>query len=196
MNAAVRVVGSAVGWAVFALNLALLTTSIRSVLGGACAAEGADVLRMECADSALPLLVWAILGALAGVAIGALLAQGFGAPLTALAWPVAAGVLLLDLILSGSSWSLLLALPFVALALAPLLLRMRADPRGVLLGRRSASGIRFEGDLRALRSRLGQRDVSGAPRPGAGDWALGLGVPILGAALGASSAPMWLDAID
>jgi hypothetical protein len=87
---ALRYLGMAVSWAGFALSFTVLFLSMRAVLavGGFCAEGGPYVIETHCPGDTGWLTPLSVFLGLASVAIGVLVARGFGASLMLLAWPI------------------------------------------------------------------------------------------------------------
>jgi hypothetical protein len=210
-----RYVGSAASWLLFAFCFTLLAVgaSIVMGLGGFCASGGPYVIETQCPE----VVVWStplsIFGGLIAVGIGAIVARGFGTPLIAWAWPILFIGLGLAFLGSGISAGVdgitfdLLAVLFILMGGAPLVLELRVDPQAFFLGTTNADGtafVRRETGRRSLYSfttssrnqpypGLQSVDANGqdAPRapsgpivPTAGDWARSLGILILFGGLG------------
>jgi hypothetical protein len=146
-----RYVGSAASWLLFTFCFTLLAVGASLVmgLGGFCASGGAYVIQTQCPDIVTLTTPGSIFGGLIAVAIGALVARGFGTPLVSWAWPILFIGLGLAFLGSGIVSGLdgivfdLLAVMFILMGGVPLVLELRADPQGFFLGSTNADGARF-----------------------------------------------------
>lgn len=188
-----RYLGSAVSWLLFTFCFTLLAigSSVVMGLGGFCASGGPYVIETECPDTVAWSVPVSIFGGLIAVGIGLLVARGFGTPVVSWAWPVL--FIGLGLVFLGSGISIgvdgivfdLLALMFVVMGSVPLVLELRANPQGLLLGRDNARGETFATRETGRRSIYGTWPVSEERvAPDAGDWLASLGILILFGALG------------
>jgi hypothetical protein len=179
-------------------------------LGGFCASGGPYVIETQCPG----VVVWStplsIFGGLIAVGIGAIVARGFGTPLIAWAWPILFIGLGLAFLGSGISAGVdgitfdLLAVLFILMGGAPLVLELRVDPQAFFLGTTNATGTPFASRNTGRRSLYsftkasqnqpypglqaadpdGQDTQPGPIAPSARDWALSLGILILFGGLG------------
>jgi hypothetical protein len=181
--------GSIVSWLVFTISFSLLYLGSATVmgLGGFCASGGPYVIETECPEAVIasvPISIWT---GIAGVAIGAIFAQGFGTPLIAWAWPIlfiGLGIaFLISSTVPGGITFLLLGVMFLIMGAVPLVLEFRSSPQRLFLGTTNAADQRFTegGSAKWSPSQMthyGARE-SGAPVPATGgDWALSLGILI------------------
>ena len=201
--AATRVLGSAFGWFSGALAITLLfqVSSAVAALGGFCARGGPYVIETECTDAIVAFAPTSILGGLVAVAIGATLAQGFGASLLAFAWPalfVSLSVVFFQTFVLGGDWvGLIIGVLFVAMGLAPLVLMLQAAPQRLLLGRVDAQGRPFweAHPARAHVLSLRTPPAAGENHPSAGDWMLALGTAIVPALGGIWLGLVWFGSV-
>ncbi|MEO6115672.1 MAG: hypothetical protein ABIP33_04750 [Pseudolysinimonas sp.] len=143
--------GSAASWLLFTFCFSLLAGGAAIVmgLGGFCASGGAYVIETQCPDIVSWSMPASIFGGLIAVAIGLLVAGGFGTPLVSWAWPILFIGLGLAFLGSGITSGLdgivfdLLALMFIVMGAVPLVLELRADPQGFFLGTTNAEGTTF-----------------------------------------------------
>jgi hypothetical protein len=203
-----RYFGSAASWLLFTFCFTLLAGGATIVmgLGGFCASGGAYVIQTQCPDIVTWSAPLSIFGGLIAVAIGVLLASGFGTPLVSWAWPIL--FIGLGLAFAGSGIVSgvdgivfdLLAVMFILMGGVPLVIELRADPQGFFLGTTNADGTKFVTRDTGHRSlyRFAQADERNQPYPGlqaaepdaaggdsapagpiaptARDWALSLGI--------------------
>lgn len=194
-----RYLGSAASWLLFSFCFSLLAGGAAIVmgLGGFCASGGAYVIQTACPDVVTWSTPLSIFGGLIAVAVGVIVAQGFGTPLVSWAWPIL--FIGLGLAFAGSGLAAggdgivfdLLSLMFIVMGAVPLVIEVRADPRGFFLGTSNADGAAFvtrETGHRSLYRFTGsaerQPDQDAAVTPTARDWALSLGILIVFAGLG------------
>ena len=202
-SALVRVGGSALGWFVFVLSFTLLFQVSFSVmaLGGSCASGGPYEIAVECPDSVALFAPLSIFMGLAGVFVGIFLAQGFGTPLQAWAWPILfcglGAAFLTVFFTSGDPVGLIIGAMFEIMGVVPLILEFRGSPQRVFLGTRSSRGTRFYEGERARRSMLspGTPNPEGALPPTAGDWLLAVVVTVVAGLLGYWVASLWFAAV-
>jgi hypothetical protein len=146
-----RYLGSAASWLLFTFCFTLLAVgaSIVMGLGGFCASGGAYVIQTQCPDVVTLTTPGSIFGGLIAVAIGVLVANGFGTPLVSWAWPILFIGLGLAFAGSGIVSGLdgivfdLLAVMFILMGSVPLVLELRADPQAFFLGTTNADGSKF-----------------------------------------------------
>jgi hypothetical protein len=164
---AVRLGGYTLGWFLIALGIALLAQMAIALsdLGGFCARGGPFEIETECTDR---IALWGTTSpwiGLAGVAIVALAAGGFGVRLLALAWPMLfvslGAVFLRTFVISADGTGLGLGIMFIVMGLAPLALELYSSPQRVLLGVVDARGRRLA-ESRPARPIL----TPAAPAPG------------------------------
>ena len=194
----VRILGSAIGWFMFALCFTLLFQVSLAVmaLGGFCASGGAYEIAVECPAAVAGFAPLSIFGGLAAVGIALWLSQGFGTPLLSLAWPILfvglGGAFLASFVTGGDLTGLLIGIMFVIMGLAPLVLELRASPQRVILGRRTADGREFleEGARRSILATRGP-NTEGTVRPNAGHWLLAIAVTAISASLGCLTGIAW-----
>lgn len=187
-----RILGSFASWYLFALCMMLLLQGFLSLMaiGGSCASGGPYVIETECPDAVALFMPLSIFGGLASVAISVIFAQGFGTSLTDLAWPVLFGSLGAGFVASMDAVGFIVGGVFLAMAIVPLVIALRASPQRVFLGAVSARGLRFyEGEnprfsLVGIRYRATEQTV----RADGGHWALALIVCFSAIALGYYSA--------
>lgn len=202
-TAAVRVLGSVLGWFSTALALTLLyrSTEALAALGGSCARGGPYVIAVECTDAIALFMPLSIMGGLAVVAIANALAQGFGTPVWLYAWPglfVSLSIVFFQTFLLGADWvGLLLGLLFLVMGLAPLALILPAAPQRMLIGRVDAQGRPFweAHPARAHLLSLRPPAAPGENRASAADWALSLGIAIGGSLLGVWVGAAWFASV-
>jgi len=110
------------------------------------------------------------------------LAQGFGTPLTTLAWPVLfvglGGAFLTSHVLRQVIIGLVIGVLFVGMGFTPPVIQLRASPQRAVLGQFSAEGLQFVESDRArpglmLRS---AKKPNGAIVPTDVHWALSIGI--------------------
>src|SRR4051794_33629411 len=171
-----RYLGSASSWLLYTFCFTLLAGGAVIVmgLGGFCASGGAYVIQTECPDVVTLTTPGSIFGGLIAVAIGLLLARGFGTPLVSWAWPIL--FIGLGLAFAGSGLTSgidgivfdLLAVMFILMGGAPLVLELRADPQGFFLGSTNADGTKFASRDTGHRSiySFAQADERNQPFPG------------------------------
>ncbi len=173
-SAVVRVLGSIVSWLLFALSFTLLVQAVFGVMsvGGACASGTTPyVIAHQCPDTSL----WAapaVFGGLIAVALSFFLAQGYGTSLVVLAWPILFGVLGAIFVSSLEITGYLLGAMFLAFALIPLILALRASAQRVFLGAVNSAGVRFyEGEnARQIPLSVSFADSDNPVRPTAVSW--------------------------
>jgi hypothetical protein len=191
--------GSALSWFLFALNMSLLFFVSFTVmsLGGFCASGGPYVIEVECPENVAAFAPLSVFGGLFAVAISLLLAQGFGFPLIVWAWPILfgslGGVFLVSFFAVGDLTGLVIGALFLVMALAPLVLELRASPQRTILGTVDANGARFQEGDRARRSMMstGEPNPEGAVRPTSLHWATSLVLAIVPAWAGYFLARLW-----
>lgn len=196
-TAAVRVLGSVLGWFSTALALTLLyrATDALAALGGSCARGGPYVVAVECTDAIALFMPLSIVGGLAVVFIAHALAGGFGTPVWLYAWPglfVSLSVVFFRaFLLGGDGVGLFIGLLFLVMGLAPLALILPAAPQRMLIGRVDAQGRPFweAHPARAHLLSLRPPAAPGENRATAADGALSLGI-----AIGASTFGVWVGA--
>jgi len=194
-----RVVGSAGSWLLFAFSFTAFILSMLAVMGvgGTCASGGPYVIAVECPDGAGFFSLLGVYGGLAALFLSLIVAREFGTRLVVLAWPA----LFLTLggmfaVVGGAGFAqggwpfLILGLLFIAMALVPLVLELRASAQRVFLGVVNIDGRRFRERDGARRS-MTSKDAPNPPdaiQPALGDWTLSLAlwlVPVVvGIALG------------
>jgi hypothetical protein len=144
----------------------------------------------------VPVSIWTGLGA---VAVGALFAQGFGAPLVSWAWPIlfiGLGVaFLISSTVPGGISFLIIGVVFVIMGAIPLVLEFRASPQRLFLGATNAADRKFIESVTARWSptqltHFGAGESAEPSAPTAGDWTLSLVILIAAVALGITLA--WL----
>lgn len=202
-TAAVRVLGSVLGWFSTALALTLLYRSVDALaaLGGFCARGGPYVIAVECTDAIALFMPLSTLGGLLLLAVSAALAQGFGTPVWLYAWPgmfVSISVVFFRTFLLGGDWvGLFLGLLFLVMGLAPLALILPAAPQRMLIGRVDAQGRPFWEAHPARPHLLSLRPpvAPGENRASAADWALSLGIAVGASALGLWVGATWFAAV-
>lgn len=202
-SALTRVLGSAFGWFAGALALTLLYQAVSELaaLGGFCARGGPFEIAVECTDAIVVFAPTSIVGGLAAVFLGALLAQGFGTLVLAFAWPALfsslAVVFLRTFFVSGDPTGLLIGIMFVLMGLTPLVVGLRAAPQRVLLGRVDAQGRPFweAHPARAHLLSLRRPPEPGENHPSIGDWMLSLGIAIVASAGGIALGVVWFTAV-
>ncbi|MBX9472224.1 hypothetical protein [Microcella sp.] len=202
-SALTRVLGSAFGWFAGALALTLLYQAVSELaaLGGFCARGGPYVIAVECTDAIVVFAPGSILGGLVAVFVGAVLAQGFGTPVLAFAWPALFVSLAVSFFttffISGDLSGLLIGILFVAMGLAPLVLLLRAAPQRMLLGRVDAQGRPFweAHPARAHLLSLRRPPEPGENHPSVGDWMLSLGIAIASSVGGIALGVVWFTAV-
>lgn len=191
-NAIVRMAGSAASWFLFSLSFTLLFQVSLAVmtLGGSCASGGPYEIAVECPDNVAAFAPLSIFGGLIAVAIGALLSQGFGTPLTTWAWPVlfiGLGIaFLLPFIYGQDVTGLIIGVVFIIMGAVPLLLEIRGSVQRIFIGTRDAAGNRFYEGPRARRSLMtpGEPNPEGSVPPNFGNWALAIGITAVAIVLG------------
>lgn len=200
---ATRVLGSAFGWFSGALAITLLFQSVTALsdLGGFCARGGPFEIAIECTDAIVAFTPTSVLGGLAAVFIGSLLAQGFGASMLAFAWPalfVSLSVTFFRSFALYADWSgLIIGIMFFAMGLAPLVLMLRAAPQRTILGRVDARGEAFwephpsQPHLLSLR----RPKEPGENHATAGDWVLSVGVAVVAVTAGVWLGVVWFGAV-
>jgi len=194
----VRMVGSAASWFLFSLSFGLLYQSSIAVmqLGGSCASGGPYEIAVECPDSVALFTPLSIFGGLFAVAIGVVLAQGFGTPLTTWAWPVLfiglGSAFLLAFIFGQDIVGLIIGTMFVIMGLVPLVLELRGSVQRVFIGQRDAAGRQFDEGPRARRSLMSPTapNPEGAVPATALNWIVAIAIPVVSIGLG------WLRALS
>lgn len=194
----VRILGSAIGWFGFALCFTLLFQVSLTVmaLGGFCASGGAYEIAVECPAAVAGFAPLSILGGLVAVGIALWLSQGFGTPLLSLAWPILfvglGAAFLISFVTYGDLTGLFIGVLFVIMGLVPLVLELRASPRRVIIGRRTADGREFieEGAGRSILAMRGPNS-DGTVQPNAGHWLLAIAVTVIAATLGCLTGLTW-----
>lgn len=189
---AVRVLGSAASWFLFSLSFTLLFQVSITVmsLGGSCASGGPYDIAVECPDNVAAFAPLSIFGGLIAVAISALLAQGFGTPLTTWAWPILfiglGSAFMLAFIFGQDITGLIIGVMFIVMGAIPLVLEFRGSVQRVFIGLRDARGARFYEGPNARRSLLsvGEPNPEGSVPPTAGNWLAALAITIASIALG------------
>jgi hypothetical protein len=202
-----RVLGSIVSWLLFTVSFALLYVGSATVmgLGGFCASGGPYVIETQCPEAVVAFVPVSIWTGLAAVAIGAIFAQGFGAPLVAWAWPIlfiGLGVaFLISSTVPGGITFLILGIMFVVMGGVPLVLEFRSSAQRLFLGTTNAADRRFVENARAGWTptqilNAGARE-SAEPVPAtAGDWALSLGILVATVGLGIYLASLLWTAVS
>ena len=183
---AARIVGSAFSWLLFTTSFTLLYLSAGVVmgLGGFCARGGPYVIETQCPDSVVLFTPLSIFGALIAVAIGLVLARGFGSPLVIWAWPILFVGLGIDFLLAsfipGGVSNLIVGIVFIVMGLVPLVIVLRIGAARLLVGTTNAHDRPFRDGRGATPiftvARTGA-DRDAAPAT-AGDWALALGISV------------------
>lgn len=189
-----RVAGSLASWLLFSLCFTLLYLGSSTVmgLGGYCASGGPYQIEVQCPEAVVMFVPLSIFGGLGAVALGVLLARGFGTPLLSWAWPILfVGLGAAFLIASaqpGGITFLICGVLFLAMGGFPLVLEVRASLRALFLGTTDAGDRPFvaEGTPRGTLWRVATRrdDQADPVAPTAGDWALSLGILVAGVVLG------------
>jgi hypothetical protein len=193
-----RIAGSFVSWLLFTFSFAGLfqTAGVVIGLGGYCASGGPYVIQTECPESVVVFAPIGIFGMLIAVGIGLFLAQNFGTPLYLWAWPIlfvglgaqfAWGATLGVSIVTN----ILLGLMFVVMGLVPWWFAIRGGAQPFLLGGSNAADQPFAYEDRGRKSYFTRPKSEGEPIPATpGDWALSLGLAVVGIGLGA-----WLSVL-
>ncbi|MBA4248604.1 MAG: hypothetical protein C0444_09980 [Microbacterium sp.] len=202
-TAATRVLGSLFSWFSLALALTLLLQSVSALadLGGFCARGGPFVIEVECTDAIVAFTPTSILGGLAAVFVGTLLAQGFGVVVWIFAWPALfvslAMIFLRSFFVNGDLTGLFIGILFIAMGLAPLFLALPAAPQRMLLGRVDAQGRAFSEARPARPYILSMRPPPepGENPPTISDWVLSFGVAISGLVLGIWLGVVWFASV-
>ncbi len=212
-----RYLGSATSWLLFTFFFTLLAGGAVIVmgLGGFCASGGPYVIQTTCPDVVTWSTPVSFFGGMIAVAIGVIVASGFGTPLVAWAWPILFIGLGIAFAASGLTSGLdgitfdLLAVMFIVMGGVPLVIELRADPRGIFLGATNADGTKFisrdtghrslysftetaQRNLSHPRPQAGDQDVeqfgtkapAGPIAPTARDWALSIGILLVFGGLG------------
>ena len=183
---AARVLGSAVSWALFSISFTLLyqVSAVVMGLGGFCASGGPYVIETQCPDAVVIFAPLSIFGGLIAAAIGLLFARGFGTPLVIWAWPILFVGLGIDFLLAsfvpGGVANLVVAIVFIAMGLAPLVIVLRVGAARLLVGTTNAYDRPFrDGRGPTPIFHIGGRsdDENAAPAT-AGDWARALGISL------------------
>lgn len=202
-SAATRVFGSFFSWFSLALALTLLLQSVSALadLGGFCARGGPFVIEVECTDAIVAFTPTSILGGLAAIFVGMLLAQGFGVVVAVFAWPALfvslAVIFVRGFFTNGDLTGLFIGILFIAMGLAPLVVALPAAPQRMLLGRVDAQGRAFS-ETRPARSTvlpLAPPAEPGVNPPTIGDWALSFAVAISGLVLGIWLGVVWFSSV-
>jgi hypothetical protein len=188
-----RIVGSFVSWALFAFSFLALyqTAAVVIGLGGFCASGGAYVIETECPEAVVLFAPLGIFGMLFAVGIGLFFARSFGTPLYLWAWPILFVVLGIQFALGATLGvsivtNILLGLMFIVMGIIPWWWIIRAGAQPFLIGMSNALGQPFSYRDTGRKSYFGPSAPEGeqaAPTPG--DWALSLGLTLVGTALGA-----------
>lgn len=183
---AARVLGSAVSWLLFSISFTLLyqASAVVMGLGGFCASGGPYVIETQCPDAVVIFAPLSIFGGLVAAAIGLLFARGFGTPLVIWAWPILFVGLGIDFLLAsfvpGGVANLVVAIVFIAMGLAPLVIVLRVGAARLLVGTTNAHDRPFRdgrGPTPIFHMGGGSDDENAAPAT-AGDWARALGISL------------------
>jgi hypothetical protein len=191
-TSAARVLGSAFSWLLFTASFTLLfrVSAVVMGLGGSCASGGPYVIETECPESVVLFAPLSIFGGLIAAAVGLLVARGFGTPLVIWAWPILFVGLGIDFLLAasvpGGGANLVVAIVFIVMGLAPLVLVLRVGPARLLVGTTNVRGRPFRDGRGPTPIFLsGRRANDDDARPAtAGGWALALGVSVPAIAIG------------
>lgn len=190
-------------WLLFATAITLLynVSVVVLGLGGSCASGGPYVIETQCPDGVGLLAPLSIFLGLGAVAMGLLLARGFGPALELLSWPIlfvglGGAFLLAGLNGGGDGAAYLIAGLFIVMGGAPLIWAVKVSGLRMLLGSRSATGVDFAAAENrratpfrdASAWRLVDRVQRRAPRPG--DWLVSLCILVI-----ASGAGLWLGVL-
>ena len=202
-SALVRVGASAASWFLFALAFTLLFQVSFAVmaLGGSCASGGPYEIAVECPEAVAAFAPLSIFGGLIAVGINAVLARGFGTPLTAWAWPILFGglgsVFLFVFFVSGDLTGLIVGGMFVIMGAVPFLIELTASPQRLLIGPRAADGTRFTEGARARRSMISPSapNPEGSVRPTALSWLLALALTGAAGYLGYWAGVAWFASV-
>lgn len=191
----VRVLGSAISWFLFALNMSLLFYSATAVMsiGGSCASGGPYEIDVQCPDSVVAFTPLSVFGGLAAVGIAMFFAQGFGVPLIVWAWPILFGSLGIAFLAAGGPIGYIIGGMFLIMAVIPLYLEVRGSLQRTLLGVNNAAGERFAEPASARTSMMtpDAPNPDGAIAPTAANWAAAFGILIVAGALGLWLARIW-----
>lgn len=183
---AARMLGSAVSWMLFSISFTLLyqVSAVVMGLGGFCASGGPYVIETQCPDAVVVFAPLSIFGGLIAAGIGLFFARGFGTPLVIWAWPILFVGLGIDFLLAsfvpGGVANLVVAIVFIAMGLAPLVLVLRVGAARLLVGTTNAHDRPFRdgrGPTPIFQLGAEANDDDAAPAT-AGDWARALGISV------------------
>jgi hypothetical protein len=183
---AARVLGSAVSWLLFTVSFTLLyqVSAVVMGLGGFCASGGPYVIETQCPDAVVIFAPLSIFGGLLAAAIALIFARGFGTPLVIWAWPILFVGLGIDFLLAsfvpGGVANLVVAIVFIAMGLAPLVIVLRVGAARLLVGTTNAHDRPFRdgrGPTPIFQIGGGSDDQNAAPAT-AVDWARALGISL------------------
>jgi hypothetical protein len=183
---AARMLGSAVSWLLFSISFTLLyqVSAVVMGLGGFCASGGPYVIETQCPDAVVIFAPLSIFGGLIAAAIGLFFARGFGTPLVIWAWPILFVGLGIDFLLAsfmpGGVANLVVAIVFIAMGLAPLVIVLRVGAARLLVGTTNAHDRPFRdgrGPTPIFHIGGAADDENAAPAT-AGDWARALGISV------------------
>jgi hypothetical protein len=172
---------------VFCFTLLHQVSAVVMGLGGFCASGGPYVIETECPEAVVLFAPLSIFGGLIAAAIGLFFARGFGTPLVIWAWPVLFVGLGLDFLFAsfvpGGVTYLIIAILFIVMGLAPLVLVLRVGAARMLIGTTNARDRPFrDGRGPTPIFHIGRGAADGDAEPAtAGDWvrALGISVPAI-----------------
>lgn len=199
-----RVLGSIASWLLFTLSFTLLyrVSALVMGLGGFCASGGPYVIETECPDAVVVFAPLSIFAGLIAVGIGLFFARGFGTPLVIWAWPilfVGLGIAFLQAaFVPGGTANLVVAIVFLVMGAAPVLLVLRVGAQRLLVGTTNMHDRAFR-DSRGPTPIFGiggSGDDSTAQPATAGDWMLALGASIPSIALGIWLADVLFTAVS
>lgn len=197
-----RVLGSATSWLLFTLSFTMLyrVSTIVMDLGGFCASGGPYVIAVQCPDAVVVFAPLSIFGGLIATGIALFFARGFGTPLVIWAWPVlfvGLGLAFLQAsFIPGGVSNLVVAIVFIVMGAAPLVIVLRIGAQRLLVGTTTMRDRPFRDGrgptpILGTGRRAGDEDAEPAT---AGDWALALGISVPSIALGLWLAHVAFDA--
>lgn len=184
---AARLLGAAGSWFLFAASFTLLFQGAVVViaLGGSCASGGPYEIAVECPDNVAAFVPLSILGGFIAVGLALMLAGGFGTPLAPWSWAILFVGLSLAFAWGGGVVGWTIFALFAVMGAVPLVLELRANPLRTFLGSRTVRGEAFafrDNERRAIMSYSAPRE--GVVAPNAGHLLVGIGIPVVAAALG------------
>ncbi len=185
-NPLMRFAGAFSSWVLFAFSCTVLVLSAFTVLaiGGSCATGGPYQIAVQCPASNFFSTLGVVLG-LVAVGIGIFFGQGFGTPLSDLAWPILfcglGFIFLIPFFVDGDITSLVMGGFFEIMGVAPLILAFVVSFQRTLIGSITVGGHRFYEGEKERKQLIGIR-----PKPSAttvhanpGHWMLSLTITVV-----------------